>query len=335
MRSETPAVGEGVAAGDVAGLDGTTLLMFTDDDPHGIVATYGPVNKRRGILTYSSTGSMAQPAMVDTFGPTTTLAKLSKELTGSARATVVAVPPVQWTQQRPHPARPWFAVIAAIIAMLAILLLPAPFGVLTAAASGLAGTIAWFAAKQRTDTQLLTPGDLRLEGDDIVSHARARLAGRSQAHRDRRADAAARVDEVKEDLGELQTDIVYRIDFPALFDTAVATTEAMHTALMAFDDATDRTPVDEVERLAAAVEVAYSVARDHAETVGHLHLPDAARADARRAAKAARLAESAATEGERTASLTQVARILDSLALYYLPRLDAETLAIEAPPSPR
>ena len=39
----------------------------------------------------------------------------------------------------------------------------------------------------------------------------------------------------------------------------------------------------------------------------------------------------ASTEGERQASLSQVRRILDELALYYLPRLD-ETLAIEAGP---
>ena len=40
-----------------------------------------------------------------------------------------------------------------------------------------------------------------------------------------------------------------------------------------------------------------------------------------------------ATEGEREASLTQVRRILGSLALYYLPTIEAETLSLEAPGS--
>ena len=49
----------------------------------------------------------------------------------------------------------------------------------------------------------------------------------------------------------------------------------------------------------------------------------------RRAGKAAHLAAGAATEGERQASLAQVKRILDSLALYYLPTI-REKPALEA-----
>ncbi|WP_040282984.1 hypothetical protein [Tessaracoccus massiliensis] len=77
------------------------------------------------------------------------------------------------------------------------------------------------------------------------------------------------------------------------------------------------------------MELTFNVAQANAERLGLEHLPEGARSDARRAGKAARLAAGATTPGERQASLAQVKRILDSLALYYLPTL-VERLAIEA-----
>lgn len=181
-------------------------------------------------------------------------------------------------------------------------------------------------------TRILNPGEYELDGSNIVDYARARLAGETptvRTSRDRRAVALSRVDEIKEEYGELLSDIVYRIDYPALFDTASPTTEAFQTALVRLEQAGDNPPLETVESLVNDLEISYSVARDNAETLGARHLPEHARDDARRASKAARLAANAGTEGERLASLEQVRRILGSLALYYLPTIDDETLAIE------
>lgn len=181
-------------------------------------------------------------------------------------------------------------------------------------------------------TRILNPGEYELDGSNIVAYARTRLTGETptvRTSRDRRAVALNRVDEIKEEYGELLSDIVYRIDYPALFDTAVPATEQFQTALVRLDQAGENPPLDTLESLVNDLEISYSVARDNAETLGARHLPEHARDDARRASKAARLAANAGTEGERLASLAQVRRILGSLALYYLPTVDDETLAIE------
>lgn len=136
-----------------------------------------------------------------------------------------------------------------------------------------------------------------------------------------------RVRAIRDEYAALQLDIVTRIEQPALFDQSEPATSAFLAALIAHDDAPNATIRDE---LAADVELKYSVARAHAETVGLHHFPESARDDAQLAAKAARLAQGATTPGEREASLTQVKRILDSLAIHYLPQLD-EHLAIEPP----
>ena len=65
--------------------------------------------------------------------------------------------------------------------------------------------------------------------------------------------------------------------------------------------------------------LAFVLARQHAERVGIRHAAPEFRDGLRRAVKAARLVVGAGTEGERDAALGQLQRILDSLALYYLP----------------
>ena len=137
---------------------------------------------------------------------------------------------------------------------------------------------------------------------------------------DPRAAAQARVARIRATYGRMLTDIAYRIDNSALFDSAVPTTSAFESALALWSDTTTGTPDEEVIRRSAIVTVTFDTARAHAETVGLAHLPLAARGQGRRAAGAARLARSATTEAERSAAEAQVVRILGSLALYYLPR---------------
>ena len=73
---------------------------------------------------------------------------------------------------------------------------------------------------------------------------------------------------------------------------------------------------------AAEVQLAFDAARANAERLGLNHLPLTARDDAGRAAKAVRLARRASTDGEREAAMAQAHKLLESLALYYLPTPD-------------
>lgn len=150
----------------------------------------------------------------------------------------------------------------------------------------------------------------------LLSHLRR--ADARELHT-RRAEATDRVDEVKAVYGQMLSDIAYRIENSALFDSAVPGTRAFETAMALWSDVGPRTPDAEVLRLSAVVKVTFDTARAHAETVGIDHLPLTARAEAGRAAKAARLAAGAKTDAERAAAQEQVVRILSSLSLYYLP----------------
>lgn len=131
--------------------------------------------------------------------------------------------------------------------------------------------------------------------------------------------AHARVARVKEALGELTTDVLYRIERSALFDSSVPLTRQFQLLLMRWDDEAPKLGAVALDRLSFEIELAFDTARDHAETVGLAHLPSTARPAARRALKGARLARRATSDGERAAALTQVQRLLASLALYYLP----------------
>lgn len=127
------------------------------------------------------------------------------------------------------------------------------------------------------------------------------------------------VDDVKEEYGRLLSDIVYRIESPALFDPACEATRRFTEALLTWDSRPVELEGSEVGTLAAAVQVQFATARAHAESVGMDYLPEEAREPATRALNAAKLARSGSTDGERKAALNRAAEILRSLAIYYLP----------------
>lgn len=137
------------------------------------------------------------------------------------------------------------------------------------------------------------------------------------------------VDTVKESYGALLSDIVHRIEYPALFDPAVETTRRLTAALIRWDTQQDRMDGAELGTLAAEVRVAFEAARAHAEAVGMDHIPEHSRADARRALKAARLARDSTHPHERRTALAQAQKILAGLAIYYLPTPDEAQLMLE------
>ncbi|MDO5066027.1 MAG: hypothetical protein Q4D96_01940 [Propionibacteriaceae bacterium] len=123
---------------------------------------------------------------------------------------------------------------------------------------------------------------------------------------------AAQVERIRQDYARLRSDLVYRLECPALFDPAVPTTAAFEAALVDFEDSL-------TAQAAARVEVRFEAARQHAERTGLRHVDARDRAEVARAVKVARLAQDAPSPGERAAALAQLQRILEPLALYYLP----------------
>lgn len=168
--------------------------------------------------------------------------------------------------------------------------------------------------------------------ETIADYARRRSDGespRAVAGADGGA-ARRRVEEIREEYGRRKLDIVARIDAPALFDDAAPTTASFLEALWQYDAVGDEVPGPERERLASAVEVAWAVAVQHAETTGWHHAPEDKRSDLRRASKMAHLVVESPNEGERSASLHQLRRLLLEVGLSYLPTLD-EIPALAAP----
>lgn len=190
--------------------------------------------------------------------------------------------------------------------------------------------------KTGNTVEFIAPDRLGITMDTVHAYVLTREQGKlwisPTPGADRRQLAFDRVASIRNSYLDAREDIVRRIEQSALFDAAVPATAAFEAALVEFDDVTEQTPTDRVDELASRVEVAYNVAEANAERLGLEHLPETARDDARRAGKAARLAASASTPGERQASLRQVKKILDALALYYLPTIN-EKLELEAGPA--
>ncbi|SDL52360.1 hypothetical protein [Tessaracoccus oleiagri] len=172
---------------------------------------------------------------------------------------------------------------------------------------------------------------LPLDSTNVVEYATQRLAGahpealEAKPHRER---VLARIADVRAEYGALKLDLLARIDHPALFDGSEPLTARFLSVLVEADDVAEDLPLPQLEALASRLEVSFEVAKAHADAVGIHHLPDDRRDDARRAAKVARLARAATSDGERRAAVAQLGRILDGMALHYMPSA-VETLAIE------
>lgn len=249
----------------------------------------------------------------------------------------IVLPPVKWPSggEGIRGRLPITIIVAALVFAFFVFVVGGVDGGLVALpASILAAAIAWFGLRSKRPTEIVTAGDLHLDQSNIVDYAIARRLGeRPELRTDarRRGELTARADELLEEFGQLRYDIAYRIENSALFDSAVPTTAAFNVATVKYQDGAGTLDLDELAELTRELEISYSVARDHAETVGLAHLPSTARADGRRAAKAARLAADAGTDSERDAALDQVVRILRSLALYYLPEPDRVRGELPAP----
>lgn len=262
--------------------------------------------------------------------------ELGQQLVEDERIRAVAMPAIVWREDTLFSPRNLMALLATtlLITLMVGSLGPGQFYI-AFLAGGAVGVWVRRIWKSGNRLEIMAPDRLGITMETILPYALTLEQGRlwvpPSASANRRQLAFQRVEAIRNHYLKLREDIAYRIECSALFDSAVPTTAEFEAALVAFDDVTDATATDEIDALASDVEVTFNVAQANAERLGIAHLPNEARADARRAGKAARLAAEAATQGEREASLTQVKRILESLSLYYLPTLD-ERLAIEAGP---
>lgn len=128
------------------------------------------------------------------------------------------------------------------------------------------------------------------------------------------------IDDVKAEYGRLLSDVVYRIECPALFDPHEPTSKAFTLALLQWDNNEGMLSTDDRLALATKVRSTFNAARANAERIGMTHIPAESREKAATALKAARLAaDQSATDAERAAALNRAVAILDDLALYFLP----------------
>ncbi len=310
----------------------TSVLFHGDDPARGVVASFTIDELHMVVMRFARTPDL-NVSNVLSFRAGTPLSTVGARFFPRAGLRVVAIPPVIW-RHRSGGARgrtPAVAVGGTISFVLLLVLNTAWAAALAIPVAVAVATALWFLMRGGEPTRIQTPGALELDGSNVVEYALERQAGqRPEMMREsgRRSHAIQRVAAIRTEFAELQSDIVYRINNSALFDSAVPATERFQMTLIAWEDAGE-VPLDELDSLATDVEIAYSVARNNAETLGLFHLPETARSDGRRAAKAARLAVSSPNHGEREASRHQLIRILNSLALYWLPDVKEATKAIE------
>lgn len=310
------------------------ILLYTDDD--AVVADARTKDGKIKLRLQRLDGERFERDV----DRDSSIKKEARKLLGDADdIRAMALPAVIWREDRLFSVRNMAALLATALVTSIVLMLSSNGGLFYAAvmAGGAAGVFVRRQFKRGNELTILAPDRLGITMETVLPYALTREQGKlwvpPTLGGDRRQLAFSRVDAIRDSYLALREDVAYRIENPALFDPAVPATAEFEAALVAFEDVNDSTRTIDVDALASEVEVTFNVAQANAERLGLMHLPEHARSDARRAGKAARLAAGATTEGEREASLTQVKRILDSLALYYLPTLD-ETLAIEAPPAP-
>lgn len=300
-----------------------TLLVNTQSYSQSMVVSVGPMGEYGYPLTHARVPRLNPQLMTHVRGGAVAAA-CSGLLKTSEAIEVIPIPPVRWVG-RGEPKR--FRLPVTIILALGMAAMFLVWGgvwgaALSLPAAALTALITWRTMRTKLPARILTAGNLHLDGTNIVDYTVARQIGERPellTDEQRRTDIVARIEGILEEYGGLKLDIGYRIENSALFDAAAPTTNAFEVALVRYETQSAGLSLDQLDELATEVEITYSVARDHAETVGLAHLPSTARADARRAAKAVRLAEGATTDAEREAAMEQVTRILDSLALYYLP----------------
>lgn len=295
--------------------------------PTLVLLSVGRRSRGRVWLSCMDVGVRTEPAAIPHTASVPTSSTLGEALQGfgSVRATNAGeVPEIKWPGNSRPPRSGWHLAgihTPAAAMVVAGLLTQQHVLVLYGALLTLAFLLMWhFSHRFHMFSVASTPPYVREGSRQLM--ASAVLARLGDAHPPG-PSPAQRVDHVKAAYGELAGDIVYRIESSALFDPAVDQTQRFQLALLAWDPASP-----DADRLATQVEESFAAARETAEALGLAHLPQTARATARRAARSAALARAATTEDERIAAARHVANLLGSLALYWMPTVDPATASL-------
>ena len=139
--------------------------------------------------------------------------------------------------------------------------------------------------------------------------------------------SAARIEAVKQRLGELRTDLIWVIEHPSLFDGATPESALMFEKLAAWGDESRYLSDREAHNLAGAVEDAFTSARRAAEALGLDFYDEPGRQEADVAVKL--VAKARSTSGaEARLLMDKVAEILARLLPFDVP--EAITAARES-----
>lgn len=324
-------------------LEDTSILLVGRRDDGARLLTIGTASYAtetgRVMPVRAASLAAADSPSVATLESAASLGQALHQLGVKYRVEAICIPPIIW-RGGGKPTKwqlPVMLLASALVTAIMVLVVGGVEGGLLAVPAGIGiGFLVWNFFRHPKPTRILTAGGVQLDASNILDYAIARRLGERPDVRpleDRRAELTDRADDLLTEYGELMLDVAYRIENSALFDSAVATTEAFNVAMVRYQNEVETLNLDELAAAVRDLEITYSVARDHAETVGLAHLPASAQPDARRAAKAARLAADAGTDGERAAAMDQVIKILRSLALYYLPEPENVRKELAAPPT--
>lgn len=152
------------------------------------------------------------------------------------------------------------------------------------------------------------------------SSGRAVLPGPTASEEARRAAALRTVDDIKQDMGELRTNVLWSITNSALWDVAVPASRSFFTALTVWDDQRVNWRVAEVEHAAGELKVLWTAAVDTATRLGVNHLSAGDRPRADTALKLVRKAASTTSDAERHQLMAKAAEVLSGIMSITIPR---------------
>lgn len=158
----------------------------------------------------------------------------------------------------------------------------------------------------------------RLQEQRELERRRAVTPGSSE-HTQRHA-AQRVVDDIKQHMGALRTDVVWSITNSALWDMTVPASRHFFTALTVWDDQHATWQTDELVQASAEVKVLWGAAVDTATRLGIDHLPTTDRPRANTALKLVRKAGSTTSDAERQQLMAKAAEVLSGIISITIPK---------------
>ncbi len=156
--------------------------------------------------------------------------------------------------------------------------------------------------------------------EEAGSSPRGALPDHGASEANSRAAALRVVDDVKQEMGLLRTDVVWTITNSALWDMSVPASRSFFTALTVWEDHLRNWDVEEVVNAAAELKVLWRAAMETATRLGINHLAEGDRPRADTAIKLVRKAASTGSDAERHQLMTKAAEVLSGIVSITIPQ---------------